>query len=219
MSVITKGRIFANGEQLTAEKLNVLVDEASFNSSTAVDNSTTRVSASGAITVKPQGITSTELAAGAVQASNLATSALAAAYPVGSIYMNASNSNNPSTLLGFGTWAAFGAGRVLVGIDSSDTDFDTAEETGGVKEVTLTSAQSGVPAHAHQFRITGDSTPDSGTYGGIMVSGTGATRNGTSGTPNDSDGNQIGGNIAQNASEAHNNLQPYIVVHMWKRTA
>ena len=66
MSVITKGRIFANGEQLTAEKLNVLVDEASFNSSTAVDNSTTRVNASGAITVKPQGITSTELAASSV---------------------------------------------------------------------------------------------------------------------------------------------------------
>jgi hypothetical protein len=66
MSVITKGRIFANGEQLTAEKLNVLVDDASFNSSTAVDNSTTRVNAGGAITVKPQGITSTELAVGAV---------------------------------------------------------------------------------------------------------------------------------------------------------
>jgi hypothetical protein len=66
MSVITKGRIFANGEQLTAEKLNVLVDEASFNSGTAVDNSTTRVNSNGAITVRPQGITSTELALGAV---------------------------------------------------------------------------------------------------------------------------------------------------------
>jgi membrane-associated protease RseP (regulator of RpoE activity) len=74
MSVITKGRIFANGEQLTAEKLNVLVDEASFNSSTAVDNSTTRVSASGAITVKPQGITSTELAPDAVITAKIANS-------------------------------------------------------------------------------------------------------------------------------------------------
>jgi hypothetical protein len=219
MSVITKGRIFANGEQLTAEKLNVLVDEASFNSSTAVDNSTTRVSASGAITVKPEGITSTELASGAVQASNLATSALAAAYPVGSIYMNATNATNPGTLLGFGTWVAFGAGRVPVGIDSGDTDFDTAEETGGVKEVTLTSSQSGVPAHAHKFQITGDSTPDSGTTGGIMVSGTGSTVNGVSGTPTDTAGQQIGGNTASDASSAHTNLQPYIVVHMWKRTA
>lgn len=72
MSVITKGRIFSNGEQLTAEKLNVLVDDASFNSSTAVDNSTTRVSASGAITVKPQGVTSTELASSAVTTAKIA---------------------------------------------------------------------------------------------------------------------------------------------------
>ena len=72
MSVITKGRIFSNGEQLTAEKLNVLVDDASFNSSTAVDNSTTRVSASGAITVKPQGVTSTELASSSVTTAKIA---------------------------------------------------------------------------------------------------------------------------------------------------
>jgi hypothetical protein len=71
MSVITKGRTFVNGEQLTAQKLNDLVDDASFNSSTAVDNSTTRVNGSGAITVKPQGITSTELAPSAVGFSKL----------------------------------------------------------------------------------------------------------------------------------------------------
>jgi type IV secretory pathway VirJ component len=44
--------------------------------------------------------------------------ALAAVYPVGSIYSNATNSTNPATLLGFGTWAVFGAGKVMVGIDS-----------------------------------------------------------------------------------------------------
>jgi hypothetical protein len=214
MSVITKGRIFANGEQLTAEKLNVLVDEASFNSSTAVDNSTTRVSASGAITVKPQGITSTELAAGAVQASNLATSALAAAYPVGSIYMNASNSNNPSTLLGFGTWAAFGAGRVPVGIDSGDTDFDTAEETGGAKTHTLDLDE--MPSHRH---------------GGIYPAGSAGSFTQGFDVDNATSGNTLseekfttytGGDKTdgtQGTTQAHNNLQPYIVVYMWKRTA
>ena len=206
MSVITKGKTFANGEQLTAGKLNQMLDAAVF-SSAAVDNTKTTLSG-GAITIAPNAITSTEIA----------QSFLDTIYPIGSIYTNATNSTNPGTLLGFGTWVSFGAGRVPVGIDSSDTDFDTAEETGGVKEVTLTAAQSGVPAHAHKFRITGDSTPDSGTTGGIMVSGTGSTVNGVTGTPTDTAGQQIGGNTAADASSAHTNLQPYIVVYMWKRT-
>lgn len=59
---------------------------------------------------------------------------VSAAWPVGSIFISAV-STNPTTLLGFGTWAAFGAGRVLVSRDANDTDFDTAEETGGAKTV------------------------------------------------------------------------------------
>ena len=201
MSVITKGRIFANGEQLTAEKLNVLVDEAEFNSSTAVDNSTIRVNGSGAITVKPQGITSTELAP---------SERWQNAYPVGSIYMNASDSTDPSVLLGFGTWAAFGAGRVPVGIDSSDTDFDTAEETGGAKTHTLTKQE--IPPHTHSYVKT-DSTSNANGYDNNTTAKavTGSTETG-------------GGNIGENSdgtgnASPHNNLQPYIVVYMWKRTA
>lgn len=57
-----------------------------------------------------------------------------AAYPIGSIYIS-TNSANPATTLGFGTWAAFGAGRVPVGFDSGQTEFDTDEETGGAKTV------------------------------------------------------------------------------------
>ena len=61
---------------------------------------------------------------GTVGGNTIAT--LANIYPVGSIYMNASDSTNPATLLGFGTWVAFGAGRVPVGIDAGQTEFDTA---------------------------------------------------------------------------------------------
>ena len=216
MSVITKGKTFANGEQLTAGKLNQMLDAAVF-SSAAVDNTKTTLSG-GAITIAPSAITATEVA----------QSFLDTIYPVGSVYINATDGRNPGTLLGFGTWTAFGAGRVPVGIDSSgspDPDFDAVgigtntNSTTGAKEVTLTSAQSGVPAHAHKFRITGDSTPDSGTAGGIMVSGSGSTVNGVTGEPSDTAGEQIGGNTAADATSAHTNLQPYIVVYMWKRTA
>jgi hypothetical protein len=202
MSVITKGRIFANGEQLTAEKLNVLVDEAEFNSSTAVDNSTTRVNASGAITVKPQGITSTELAP---------SERWQNAYPVGSIYMNASNSDNPSTLLGFGTWVAFGAGRVIIGEGSDSDDQPTPEtvsftagEEGGEYNHTLTIGE--IPAHTHTIPNniiqSGNARVDQyeDDYNIFPFVTTSTT-------------SSVGG------GQSHNNLQPYIVVHMWKRTA
>jgi hypothetical protein len=68
--------------------------------------------------------------------------AIALLYPVGSIYTNATVSTNPATLLGFGTWTAFAAGRVMVGFNSGNALFDTAEETGG-------SADAIVVSHTH----------------------------------------------------------------------
>lgn len=52
-------------------------------------------------------------------------------YPIGSLYINTTGVN-PSTFLG-GTWESFGSGKVLVGQDTTDTDFDTLGETGGNK--------------------------------------------------------------------------------------
>jgi hypothetical protein len=57
-------------------------------------------------------------------------------FQVGALYVSVSPTN-PATTLGYGTWSAFGAGRVLVGVDTGDTDFDTVEETGGSKTATL----------------------------------------------------------------------------------
>ena len=51
-------------------------------------------------------------------------------YPVGSIYINATVATNPATLLGVGTWVAYGEGRVPVGKASSGT-FNTLGATGG----------------------------------------------------------------------------------------
>jgi len=69
-------------------------------------------------------------------------------YPVGSIYTSVV-STNPATLFGMGTWSAIGAGRVLVGIDSGDTDFDTVEETGGAKTVASAGSIGDHASHTH----------------------------------------------------------------------
>lgn len=68
-------------------------------------------------------------------------------YPVGSIYMS-TVATNPGVGMG-GTWVAWGSGRVPVGFDAADTDFNASEKTGGAKTHTLTAAQSGLPSHNH----------------------------------------------------------------------
>ena len=134
------------------------------------------------------------------------TATIANAYPVGSIYMNCSNATNPGTLLGFGTWSAFGEGRVLIGIDSSDTDFDTAEETGGSKTHTLTEAQ--LPSHRHQVGSNDSGTGTGGAAGNMELVRDAGTGNGPA----------VNSSFT-GSGQAHTIVQPYIVVYMWKRTA
>ena len=123
-------------------------------------------------------------------------------FPVGTIIKTVRNVN-PSTYLE-GTWVAWGTGRVPVGVDPSQTEFNTVEKTGGAKTVTLTVKQ--IPSHQHSY-TSGDiyigegNTEDGSFYGGDthLVNG-------------DTTGSTGGG-------QAHNNLQPYITCYMWKRTA
>ena len=153
------------------------------------------------------------------------TAALSAAYPVGSIYINAGVSTNPATLLGFGTWEAFGAGKVLVGLDSSDTLFDTLEETGGSKNAIAVThshtATSTVTDPGHDHVITsGEVNTRTNPY--FNWTGTGGASVGVSGAGVDSNttGITVATTIADGGSSGTNaNLQPYIVVNMWKRTA
>jgi hypothetical protein len=145
--------------------------------------------------------------------------ALAAAYPVGSIYINATSATNPATLLGFGTWVAFGAGRVMVGLDAGNALFDTAEETGGAADATLPShthtATSVVtdPSHSHTFPVGGSDAPYSASDAASATGETGTTNTAVTGitvaTTNESAG----------TSGTNANYQPYITVRMWKRTA
>lgn len=136
-----------------------------------------------------------------------------ALYPVGSIYCNATSSTNPGTLLGFGTWTAFGAGRVMVGLDAGNAAFDTAEETGGSANATLVShthtATVTDPGHSHTAQS--QAAPYYGQPSGGVAYTAGNTGTSTTGI---TVSNSTEGSSATNA-----NLQPYIVVYMWKRTA
>ena len=57
-------------------------------------------------------------------------------YAVGKPYISFTDSRNPSEILGFGTWEQV-KGRTLVGVDTTDTDFNTPGKTGGSKTQTL----------------------------------------------------------------------------------
>ena len=78
MPIINKGTAFSNGEQLSANKLNSLVDAATFGTE-SVDNASTIVNANGAITVRDSGVTAAKLATGAVTDAKLASGAVTTA--------------------------------------------------------------------------------------------------------------------------------------------
>lgn len=149
------------------------------------------------------------------------TAAAQALYPVGSIYINAGVTTNPATLLGFGTWVAFGAGRVMVGLNGSDTLFDALEETGGSKDAVVVShshsASVSDPGHFHSTTLE-NTTGAGGTPGAKWSALTSATQTSTANT--DTKGTGISVGISTTGSSGTNaNLQPYITVAMWKRTA
>jgi hypothetical protein len=142
--------------------------------------------------------------------------AIALLYPVGSIYTNATVSTNPATLLGFGTWTAFGAGRVMVGFDSGNALFDTAEETGGSADAitvshthTATSTDSG---HLHtQTEYNAAGIGNAGGGGARVSAVTANTGTGFA---------SITTTVASAGSSGTDaNYQPYITVYIWKRTA
>ena len=149
--------------------------------------------------------------------------AIALLYPVGSIYTNATVSTNPATLLGFGTWTAFGAGRVMVGYDSSNALFDSAEETGG-------SADAITVSHTHTATSTDSGHTHTTTWNNINDFNQGSNSPGAEQSPDDTQGTfnitsnsgtaNITTTISTTGSSGTNaNYQPYITVYMWKRTA
>lgn len=152
-------------------------------------------------------------------------------YPVGSILMTAIN-NNPGKYIG-GIWIAWGSGRVPVGVDSDQTEFNAVEKTGGEKSHTLTLSE--IPAHDHKGQSVlsnGFRAPLSGkiesTLADVYIGST--YRYVEYGYQSGSLGNGVSTSAVKNYIKAeygvpsnggngeHNNLQPYITCYMWKRT-
>jgi microcystin-dependent protein len=130
------------------------------------------------------------------------STSLQARYHIGKIIIETENIN-PATYLGFGTWELWGQGKVPVGVDTEDEDFNTVEKTGGEKEHTLTINE--MPSHNHQ-----SSNYFEGSGG---TSGVWAVRSLANLTGHKDSSSQTGG------GQPHNILQPYITCYMWRRTA
>ena len=145
---------------------------------------------------------------------------LEAVYPVGSLYINATDSSNPNTLFGFGTWVSFGAGRVPVGFDSGNPLFDSAEKTGGSADAivvshthTGTTASNGSHIHDVGVLLPGV-TGSNGVPASANASANFNTTTGSAGAHIHTFTTDSTGSSGTNA-----NYQPYITVYMWKRTA
>ena len=143
-----------------------------------------------------------------ITAADIGTSAIfLAAHPVGSLY-ETDIATNPGTLYG-GTWAAWGGGKVTVGLNTADTSFNTVGKTGGEKTHTLTIAE--MPSHTHDIKMRRNEAWDYtalSDYYGDPAGGTGFQME----IQMDMHVPYTGG------GQAHNNLQPYITTYRWKRT-
>lgn len=159
---------------------------------------------------------------------------LAGNLPVGAIYLT-TVATNPNTVLGYGTWAAFGVGKVLVGVDVSQAEFDSVEKTGGEKTHALTNGE--MPSHTHTQNAHTHIQDTHSHIQNASITGIGSAFNHTSLVANNANvasttdtlestnttiatnQNTVATNNNTGGGAGHNNLQPYITCYMFKRTA
>ena len=126
-----------------------------------------------------------------------------AIFPIGQIVIKGDNEDY-SNWLGF-TWERTAVGKVLVGYDSNDSDFNSIGKTGGEKTHTLSVPE--MPRHAHYIASNLTNNPPGGIDRAIMY-----------GVPESVEPTNYSSESTGN-NQPHNNLQPYQVVAYWKRIA
>ena len=130
-------------------------------------------------------------------------------YPVGSYYETSDTLFNPNAAWG-GTWVEDTKGRVTVALESDDSDFDTLGKTGGGKQIMI-------PMQWYTDFIdmrlkTGLNIPN---WENFRKNASGATAGGMSETS----ASAVMGINENTTVDTNGNLQPYVVVKRWHRTA
>ena len=258
MAILSRGQSFASGDQVTAQKLQDIVDLATFDDP-ADESTIVKDPGTSKLKVPSNGIGSNELASDAsvdanravgtdhikdnsVTAAKLNSAAVSVLMPTGSILPYAGSSaptgyllcdgsaqdrqvNSVNTELFTVIGLTYGVGdgsttfnipdlrgRVIAGQDdmggpsanrltglSGGINGDNLGATGGSQSHLLTSAQSGLPAHSH---TQGASGPNLSGPIESLSGGSAGGRYTSTGTV-----------TAQDASSAHNNVQPTIILN------
>lgn len=154
-----------------------------------------------------------------VKTSNVLTptqAILSAVYPVG-IIISTYVATNPATLFGFGTWVAHGVGRVMVGYDAGQPEFNTVGKQGGSKTHTLKTNE--MPSHTHAQNAHNHNIPRQLWRVASVSGGEGEWVWAEVASGGIDTGNKTATNKNTGGGEAHNNMPPYEVEYRWRRTA
>ena len=208
--VETSGKLGVKDSSLTVSKF------SNVSSNTVIGN------LSGVPATPAEVVVSTGIVSASVNDTSLATTKAIfelvqnMVYPVGSIYTNADVDTDPVSLLGFGTWARFGQGRVLIGESAAAISDGTTEQTFPIGSTSGTYKhqldESEMPKHNHGY--TGaDGSNNNQTLSPFVI------RRDDPEQTFSANSSATSGILPTGGDQYHNNIQPYIVVYMWKRTA
>lgn len=156
-------------------------------------------------------------------------------FPVGHVLFT-TNSANPASYIGTGTWELYAQGRTIFGFQSSDSDFNTSNGTGGAKTQTLTI--NNLPAHTHSTPAHSLTTGSAGAHvhelaakaageggGGAQAGGSSAvgqnwvTETKPAGAHTHSVNIPASVTGSTGSGQAFSKLPPYVVTYIWRRTA